>query len=207
MAKLLNLVQHEIATPLGQMIAIADNKALYLLEFANSKGLPRKLAGLRAKASITQGSTAITSSIEKELELYFAGSLKQFKTPTALLGTPFQNQVWQALQKIPFNKTCSYADIAQAIGNPSAFRAVAITNARNQLAVIIPCHRVIKKNGDLCGYNGGIERKEWLLKHEQGNLPKNAKSFDAYLAARLTKEEISEIEFQAIREKRSLKKI
>ena len=89
--------------------------------------------------------------------------------PTAWLGTPFQHTVWHALQTIPSGETRSYADIAKAIGQPSAYRAVARANGANQLALIVPCHRVINHNGGLGGYGGGLPRKGWLLEHERKN--------------------------------------
>ena len=118
------------------------------------------------KLVIIPGKTRPLESIEKELQSYFKGELTLFKTPIHLLGTPFQQKVWRALQQIPPGKTCSYADIAKAIGQPTAFRAVALANGTNQLAIVIPCHRVIKADGDLCGYGGGVARKKWLIEHE-----------------------------------------
>lgn len=158
-----------INTPLGSMLAIADEKALYLLEFVNRKGLERKIERLkdRTKLAIVPGKTEHIISIELELEKYFKGELKEFKTPIFLLGTTFQKMVWNALIKIPIGQTCSYLDIAKAVNNPKAFRAVALTNGSNQLALIVPCHRVIKSNGDLCGYGAGVERKQWLINHEK----------------------------------------
>lgn len=83
------------------------------------------------------------------------------------MGSPFQTSVWEQLRKIPPGKTCSYADIALALGKPAAYRAVAQANGANQLAIIIPCHRVINSSGELGGYGGGVARKEWLLNHEK----------------------------------------
>ncbi|CAN5407610.1 trifunctional transcriptional activator/DNA repair protein Ada/methylated-DNA--[protein]-cysteine S-methyltransferase [soil metagenome] len=159
-------------TPLGPMVAIADEAALYLLEFIDRRGLEREVDRLRQKTKsvIVPGGSAPIKSIEQELMLYFAGTLTTFKTPLFLLGSPFQKQVWQELTKIPPGETRSYADIANIIGKSSACRAVAQANGANQIAIVIPCHRVINSNGDLGGYGGGISRKEWLLNHEKGNL-------------------------------------
>jgi AraC family transcriptional regulator of adaptative response/methylated-DNA-[protein]-cysteine methyltransferase len=99
--------------------------------------------------------------------VYFDGNLTEFKTPLFFLGSSFQKQVWEALRKIPFGQTRSYAEMATFIGKPSAFRAVANANGANQLAIVVPCHRVINTNGDLAGYGGGIARKKWLIHHEQ----------------------------------------
>ena len=106
-------------------------------------------------------------SIAQELTWYFEGKIDTFKTPYALLGSPFQQEVWKALLKIPYSATQSYAEEAAVLGNPTAVRAVANANGANQLAIVIPCHRVISSNGSLGGYGSGLSRKEWLLKHEK----------------------------------------
>lgn len=155
-------------TPVGPMIAIADEKALYLLEFVDRRGLEREIERLRqrTKSAIIPGTTPPIESIEKELQLYFDGQLMAFKTPLHLLGSPFQKQVWAALCQIPHGETWSYADLAAAIGKPTACRAVANANGANQIAIVIPCHRVINSNGELGGYGGGVARKKWLLEIE-----------------------------------------
>jgi len=159
-------------TPLGPMIAISDADAIYLLEFVDRRGLEREVERLRqrTKSVILPGATQPIRSIEKELSLYFEGKLREFNTALFFLGSPFQKQVWEELKRIPYGETCSYSDIAKAIGNPSAFRAVARANGANQIALVIPCHRVINTNGDLGGYGGGLTRKEWLINHEKRNL-------------------------------------
>lgn len=156
-------------TPLGPMIAIADEKTLYLLEFVDRRGLEREVERLRKKlkSNIIPGHTPLVSSIENELSQYFKGKLKEFKTPLTLLGSPFQKSVWEELKKIPFGETLSYSDLAAAIAKPSAFRAVAQANGANQFAIVIPCHRVININGELGGYGGGLARKKWLINHEK----------------------------------------
>jgi len=156
-------------TKLGPMLAIADEEALYLLEFVDRRGLEREIERLRKKTkrAIIPGETAPIHSIKNEIIAYFEGTLKEFKTPLCFLGSPFQKCVWEALKRIPPGKTCSYSDIAATIGKPSAFRAVANANGANQLAIVIPCHRVINANGELGGYGGGIPRKKWLIGHER----------------------------------------
>lgn len=158
-------------TPLGPMLAISDEKALYLLEFVDRRGLEREVERLRnkTKAAIIPGMTPPITSIEQELKSYFSGHLKQFMTPIHLIGSDFQKCVWQALLAIPYGETRSYSQQAELIGKPSAFRAVANANGANQLAIIVPCHRIINRNGDLGGYGGGITRKKWLLEHEGRN--------------------------------------
>ena len=96
--------------------------------------------------------------------------MKSFSTPLAPTGTAFQNQVWKALQDIPYGTTCAYTDLAIAVGNEKAVRAVASSNANNGLALIIPCHRVIAKGGGLGGYAGGVDKKQWLLDHERRHI-------------------------------------
>lgn len=123
----------------------------------------------KTQSAIIPGRTKPINSIEKELKIYFEGNLLEFKTPLQLLGSPFQKRVWEALKKIPPGETRSYSDLAIAIGRPSAFRAVAQANGANQLAIIIPCHRVINSNGELGGYAGGLTRKKWLIIHERKN--------------------------------------
>lgn len=161
-----------IDSPLGPMIAIADDKSLYLLEFFDRKGMKYKAERLRQKIPLTiiPGHNKVIRSIEKEINLYFEGKLKEFHTPLFLIGTPFQKRVWEEIRKIPFGQTRSYSDLAKAIGKPQSYRAVAQANGVNQLAIIIPCHRVINTNGNLGGYPGGISRKQWLLKHENNYL-------------------------------------
>jgi len=160
----------QIKTPLGPMVAVADDKALHLLEFVDGRGVERELEDLRnhTKSEFEAGHNSILKSIEGELQQYFDGKLTVFKTPLALYGTPFQQTVWKSLQGITYGKTKSYADVALAIGKPTAFRAVANANGRNQIAVVIPCHRVINSDGGLGGYGGRIERKQWLLDLEKG---------------------------------------
>jgi AraC family transcriptional regulator of adaptative response/methylated-DNA-[protein]-cysteine methyltransferase len=155
-------------TRLGPMLAIADEEALYLLEFVDRRGLEREVERLRqkTKSAIIPGYTEPIRSIDSELVQYFDGKLSEFKTPLFFLGSPFQKRVWEQLKKIPHGETRSYSDIAAAIGNPSAYRAVAQANGANQLSIIIPCHRVINSNGELGGYGGGLTRKKWLLNHE-----------------------------------------
>jgi AraC family transcriptional regulator of adaptative response/methylated-DNA-[protein]-cysteine methyltransferase len=158
-------------TQLGPMLAIADDQCLYLLEFVDRRGLEKEIERLRikTKSAIIPGRNKPISSIESELKDYFAGILTEFKTPLFLLGSPFQKRVWEEIKKIPSGTTRSYFDMADAVGKPTSYRAVAQANGANQCAIIIPCHRVINKSGELGGYGGGITRKKWLLEHERKN--------------------------------------
>lgn len=110
--------------------------------------------------------TMIIKETKKQLQEYCEGKRKEFTLPLELEGTPFQVKVWQELLKIPYGTTKSYQDIAQAINNPKASRAVGMANNRNRIMIIIPCHRVIGSNGKLVGYAGGLKMKEELLKIE-----------------------------------------
>lgn len=161
-----------IDTALGSMLAIADEKHLYFLEFTDWRHIRREILRLRAEtnAVILLGNPKPLKLIKTELQQYFQGKLKQFKTPLNYLGTPFQVQVWKTLTKIPYSKTRSYADVAALVGKPSAYRAVANANGVNKMVVVIPCHRVINHNGSLGGYGGGLERKQWLLDLESSSL-------------------------------------
>jgi AraC family transcriptional regulator of adaptative response/methylated-DNA-[protein]-cysteine methyltransferase len=156
-------------TPLGPMMAVAAEANLHLLEFVDRRGLERELERLRqsTRSAIVPGMTAPICSIEEELKAYFDGSLKQFKTPLFQGGTTFQRSVWDKLAAIPCGETVSYQTLAVSLGKPNAYRAVAQANGANQLAIVIPCHRVINASGELGGYGGGLTRKSWLIQHEQ----------------------------------------
>lgn len=158
-----------IDTPLGPMVAVGDDERLYLLEFVDRRGLEKEIERLRkrTKSAIIPGNAKTLDSIEKELKLYFKGVLRVFQTPLFLLGSSFEKEVWEELKKIPLGETRAYLEIAKAVGRPLAHRAVARANGANTLALAIPCHRVINRNGELGGYGGGIERKKWLLEHER----------------------------------------
>lgn len=157
-----------IETKLGPMMAIANDAGLYILEFVDNPGLARKVERLKikTKAAIIPGVTDPIKSIKLELESYFEGKLKEFNTPLNILGSPFQKLVWAKLLNITYGNTRSYMEQAVSIGKNKAYRAVANANGANQLAIIIPCHRIINSNGNIGGYGGGIKRKKWLIEHE-----------------------------------------
>ncbi len=110
--------------------------------------------------------TPVLKTCVGQIDEYFKGTRKKFSIDLLLDGTDFQQSVWRQLQKIPYGRTASYGDIARAIGNPKACRAVGLANGKNPVSIIVPCHRIIGSNGALTGYGGGLWRKEWLLKHE-----------------------------------------
>lgn len=114
-------------------------------------------------ATFEEGTSPIIKQTIKEFKEYFAGKRRAFTVPILFSGTEFQCQVWEALRAIPYGETRSYADIARAIGNPKAVRAVATVNATNPFSIIVPCHRVIGSNRTLTGYGGGLPAKQYLL--------------------------------------------
>ena len=162
-----------ITTDLGDMIVVADATHLHLLEFVGRKALPAELRRLRAAAGgIGPGRTAPMDQAQRELSDFFAGRSARFDTPLALHGTPFTRAVWEELRRIPAGQTRSYADLARSLGRPTATRAVAQANGANQIAVMIPCHRVLGADGSLTGYGGGLWRKDRLLRIEAQYRPR-----------------------------------
>ncbi|MBX3117489.1 MAG: methylated-DNA--[protein]-cysteine S-methyltransferase [Fimbriimonadaceae bacterium] len=159
-----------IDTPLGAMIAGANDHALCILEYVDRRMLETQLTTVRKRFScaLVPGESPILDQIEAELDAYFKGELKEFKTPLEYPGTDFQMRVWDYLLKIPYGETRSYGQLGKAIGCPDGQRAVGKANGDNRLAIIIPCHRVIKSDGTMCGYGGGLWRKQRLLELEQG---------------------------------------
>lgn len=111
-------------------------------------------------------SHSLVAGAVRQLNQYFDGKRRTFNIEMALEGTEFQQQVWQQLQTVPYGCVASYQDIARGVGRPAAVRAVGAANGRNPIAIMVPCHRIIGKNGHLVGYGSGLWRKEWLLKHE-----------------------------------------
>ncbi|MBX9696497.1 MAG: methylated-DNA--[protein]-cysteine S-methyltransferase [Alphaproteobacteria bacterium] len=157
-----------IKTPLGDLVAIGDDEALYFLGFMDQRHLNREVSKLicKTKRTIKDGNAQSLVSIRSELESYFQGNLQQFKTPLMFLGTAFQNAVWTELKRTPYANTRSYLEESTAIGRPKSYRAVANANGANPFVIVVPCHRIIAADGTLGGYGGGLERKEWLLAHE-----------------------------------------
>ncbi|WP_280506976.1 methylated-DNA--[protein]-cysteine S-methyltransferase [Allofrancisella guangzhouensis] len=157
----------KISTPLGSMLAIADDNYLYWLSFINDlkqdsfEDIPKYY-----HEKILFQTNTILDNLKKELEAYFKSQLKSFNIPLKLVGTDFQKQAWQELLKIPYGKTISYLEQAQNIGKAKAYRAVANANGKNPISIIVPCHRVINANGKLGGYTGGINKKIFLLNCE-----------------------------------------
>src|SRR5438552_15476519 len=142
-----------------------------LAEFADRKRLPEQAADLRRwfARPVVPGTNRFTDQAARELDEYFAGTRKEFSVPLVLQGTEFQEMVWRELLRIPYGETISYEALAIRIGKPTAQRAVGMANGRNRIPIIVPCHRVIQKNGQLRGYGGGLWRKKFLLDLEVGN--------------------------------------
>ena len=143
-------------TPIGALQIIADDNAVLSIHFVE-----------RLK-NVT--SNTLTDLAKAQLLQYFEGTLEQFDLPMKPVGTDFQQTVWQALTKIPYGRTGSYADIAKVIDNPRAVRAVGAANGKNPMTIVVPCHRIIGSDGSLTGYASGVKRKAWLLNHEANTL-------------------------------------
>jgi methylated-DNA-[protein]-cysteine S-methyltransferase len=154
----MNAWQRRLATPLGVMLATTDGVALLALDFDRPQTIPARPDAAAAR---------VLDDVGRWLDRYFAAIDEPFPHPLQPAGTPFQRAVWEALQAIRYGTTASYGDIARRIGRPSAVRAVGAANARNPIAIVIPCHRVIGTDGTLTGYAGGLARKQALLALER----------------------------------------
>jgi len=156
-------------TPLGSMLALADDAGLALLEFVDRRGLESELTRIQRRLGrvMLPGKHRFLEQTGRELTDYFSGRSLVFSTPLAPEGTPFQRDVWNALLLIPAGRTQSYAHIASLVGRPTAVRAVGRANGDNNVCIMIPCHRVVGADGSLTGYGGGLWRKAWLLEHER----------------------------------------
>jgi len=150
-------------SPVGRLILRASAAGVTAVEFDRGDSQESRAPSCDRAG----GGAAHLDAMAAELTHYFAGELREFKTPLDPAGTDFQRRVWDELLKVPFGQTRTYAQIAAAIGRPAAVRAVARANATNPIAIVIPCHRVIGSDGTLTGYGGGLERKAWLLDHER----------------------------------------
>jgi AraC family transcriptional regulator of adaptative response/methylated-DNA-[protein]-cysteine methyltransferase len=157
-----------IETPLGPMLAIAGDAGLELLEFVDRRALETELRELRRTlGAVVPGDHTILRQTADQLGEYFAGTRRDFDLPLAQHGSAFQLAAWQALREIPYGETRSYTDMARRVGSPGAVRAIGRVNGQNQIAIVVPCHRVIRADGSLCGYGGGRWRKQWLIDHER----------------------------------------
>jgi methylated-DNA-[protein]-cysteine S-methyltransferase len=148
-------------SPVGELLLAASATGLCRVQFGGT--VPAGHHGEMWVAAPEQLQQA-----KEELSAYFRGTLRDFTVPLDLRGTPFQIRCWEALRRIPYGSTCSYGELAAAVGSPRAFRAVGQANHNNPIAIIVPCHRVIGANGSLTGYGGGLSLKEQLLRLERG---------------------------------------
>lgn len=165
-----NLFFTEFDSPLGGIILAEFGGKICMAEFRGDRE-KKTLAELteRYGAILTNRKNPLLNKAEKQLRLYFAGKLKDFSLPLDFPGTAFQRSVWKQLLKIPFGKTVNYGWIAGKTGSPGAARAAGAAIGKNRISVIIPCHRVVGKDGSLTGFGGGLWRKKWLLQHEAGS--------------------------------------
>lgn len=164
-----SLLVRPIETSLGLMLAAATDEQLVFLEFHDRRAMQAQVQTLarRMRAGYVPGDNAILQQTERELAEYFAGDRAEFEVPLHLPSSPWEGQVWQELLAIPAGETRSYASIAETLGRPKASRAVGTANGRNRIGIIVPCHRVIRADGSLSGYGGGVWRKKALLEHER----------------------------------------
>ncbi len=163
-----------IETPVGRFLAAANDAGLVMFEFTDRRMMERHCEILRRRfqCPLVPGDHPHLALVRTEIAEYFAGARRDFSVPLAPAGTPFQEKVWAALRRIPYGQTISYETLAERIGQPTAMRAAATANGMNRLAILIPCHRVIGKDGSLTGYGGGLWRKRLLLELERtGKLP------------------------------------
>lgn len=160
-----------VLTPLGPMLAGANEKGICLLEFVDRRMIETQLIRIKRifNAKLLPGSNPLFEKLNEQLKEYFEGKRKEFDIPLAIDGTEFQMKAWNALKKIPYGETVSYQEQAVKAESAKGVRAVAKANGDNRIAIIIPCHRVIGKNGMLVGYGGGIWRKKYLLELEKRN--------------------------------------
>lgn len=160
---------HRFTTVLGPMFVCATAQGVCLLEFVDRRMLETEFKELqrRYQARIIASENEHTQQAEREITEYFAGKRQTFDVALDIRGTDFQQSVWRLLQTVPYGQTSNYQAQAVKLGKPQALRAVASANGHNRIAIIIPCHRIIGKDGSMVGYGGGIARKQWLIKHEQ----------------------------------------
>ncbi|MGR7093277.1 methylated-DNA--[protein]-cysteine S-methyltransferase [Klebsiella aerogenes] len=166
---MLTLLQDKIDTPLGPLWVICDEQFnLRAVEWDQHSDRMEQLLDIHYRH---EGYERIDArdpgGLSAKLQQYFDGDLAIIDTlPTATGGTPFQRQVWQALRTIPCGQVMHYGQLAEVLGRPGAARAVGAANGSNPVSIVVPCHRVIGRNGTMAGYAGGVQRKEWLLRHE-----------------------------------------
>jgi len=167
-----------IESPMGPLVTAATSEGIILLEFSDRRMLDAQFTTLRKlfKIPIVPGENKHIRLLRKELKSYFTGTLSEFTVSILYPGSPFQEKVWNELLKIPYGKTVSYEDIAKRVGVPKGQRAVGHANGLNRIAIVIPCHRVVNKDGNLGGYGGGVWRKQKFLEMEKNSRQKTVSS-------------------------------
>lgn len=163
-------VRH-LDSPLGPLLLVAEGGALAAIWLPVHRGAPVQLAETPRAAAVAANERVLAAAA-RQLDEYFGGRRIEFELPLAPGGTPFQRAVWAELARIPFGETRAYSDLARAIGRPTASRAVGAANGQNPLSIVVPCHRVLGRDGRLRGYAGGEPAKRWLLDHETGRVPR-----------------------------------
>jgi O-6-methylguanine DNA methyltransferase len=166
MAKASTVQLENVRSPIGELLVATLGEAVCAISFeGNDADTMRYLARRFGECDVRRG--PVHAAVRDGLDAYFDGDMTAFDgLASAARGTPFQEQVWAALRTIPAGQTRSYADQAQHIGRPTATRAVGLANGQNPISIMVPCHRVIGRDGSLTGFGGGLERKAWLLRHE-----------------------------------------
>jgi O-6-methylguanine DNA methyltransferase len=156
-----------VGSPIGDLLVATLGEAVCAIAFEGGEADTHRYLGRRYGA-FAQAPCRVSARVHAALDRYFDGDMAALEgIEAAARGTTFQERVWSALKKIPAGRTASYADIAQRIGQPTAVRAVGHANGQNPVPIVIPCHRVIGRDGSLTGFGGGVERKAWLLRHER----------------------------------------
>lgn len=166
---MLRLLEDKIATPLGPLWILCDEQFhLRAVEWEEYSDRMTQLLDLHYRVEGYERVAAKDpNGLSTKMKAYFDGDLSIIETlPSATAGTPFQREVWQALRTIPCGQVMHYGQLAEQLGRPGAARAVGAANGSNPVSVVVPCHRVIGRNGTMTGYAGGVQRKEWLLRHE-----------------------------------------
>lgn len=165
-----------MTTPVGEMIAGATDDGLCLFDYVHRRMHEPILRRVeqRLGAVLGEGDSEFFEPLRAQLDAYFEGTRTAFELPLVMSGTPFEERVWRALMDIPYGEVRSYGELAAALGQPTAVRAVARANGANCLPIIVPCHRVVGHDGRLTGYSGGLRAKRWLLELERGHAGEQA---------------------------------
>jgi AraC family transcriptional regulator of adaptative response/methylated-DNA-[protein]-cysteine methyltransferase len=167
-----SVVMAELDSPVGVLVAGVTDSGVCMLEFRDREILETQVARIRERVGPVQnGRHPLLDQLRTQLDEYFGARRRDFALPLVYPGSPFQVKVWNALRAIPYGETISYEELAGRVGSPSGQRAAGHANGQNPLAIIIPCHRVINKDGKLGGYGGGLWRKRLLLDVERSLEP------------------------------------